>query len=93
MSNQTDDDGEVIIYRGCAKPGDQNFADVRCMDEEIVEYLEWPKPLGLTDRQLARVFAAAKPIPVKQRAAWLLNLASHLDCEPSDDELRDALGR
>ena len=57
MSN--DDDGEVIIYRGCARPGDTNFATVRCVDEEIVDYLEWRQPIGFSDAQLAQLFAAA----------------------------------
>ena len=88
-----DDDDEVIVAYGCAKPTDLHLlATVHAVDDEIVAFLEQPKPLGLTDRQLARVLAAAKPIPVGRRASWLVDLANKLGCEPSDDELFDALG-
>ncbi len=89
MSN--DDDGEVIIYRGCARPGDTNFATVRCVDEEIVDYLEWRQPIGFSDAQLAQLFAAARQIPVKRRDGWLRALAGRLGCEPTDHDLRAAL--
>lgn len=91
-TNDDEDDGEIIVCYGCARPTDRNFADVRCVDEEIIEYLEWPKIVSFSDRQLRLIFAAAKAVPVAQRSDWLVNLASLLGCEPSDDELRDALG-
>ena len=87
-----DDDGEVIIYRGCAKPGDTNFADVVAMDSEIVDYLAQPKTVSFSDRQLEQVLAAARIIPVGQRSDWLRALAGVLGAEPTDDELREALG-
>lgn len=90
-NDQINEDDDVIIYRGCARPGDTNFATICCMDEEIVEHLEWPAPLALTDLQLKLLMTAAATIPPRQRDAWLRAIASRLEANPTNDELRQAL--
>jgi hypothetical protein len=34
-----DDGGELLIYHGGAKPGDQTFADIVAIDGDIVEII------------------------------------------------------
>jgi hypothetical protein len=59
------DDGELILYYGTAKPGDRNFADVVAIDDEIISWLARHK------RHVeVSATASAKTGRRGERAAW-----------------------
>jgi hypothetical protein len=81
---------ENVVCYGGAKPGDNTFADIVAIDDEIFDLVA-PKLVSFNDQQLAEIFRLARGMSKTARLRYLSEIACRLSHDPSDLEIKLAI--